>query len=71
MRDGSIHALTTSWPETAAPTPAVRALIVFGMVMGATGVGALFAVGGAVAGAAVGVLAETPARKAAARATKA
>lgn len=41
------------------------------MVMGATGVGALFAVGGAVAGAAVGVLAETPARKAAAEATKA
>jgi hypothetical protein len=49
-------------------TFAVRALIVFGMVTGATGVGALFAVGGAVAGAAVGVrvLAETPARKAAA-----
>ena len=43
------------------PTFAVRALIVFGMVMGVTGVGALFAVGGAVAGAAVGVLAETPA----------
>jgi hypothetical protein len=52
------------------PTFAVRALIVFGMVMGVTGVGALFAVGGAVAGAAVGVLSETPARKAAA-ATKA
>ena len=47
------------------PTFAVRALIVFGMVMGVTGVGSLFAVGGAVAGAAVGVLAETPAKKAA------
>ena len=35
----------------------VRALIVFGMVLGVTGVGALFAVGGAVAGAAVSVLA--------------
>ena len=45
-------------------TFAVRALIVFGMVMGATGVGALFAVGGAVAGAAVGILAGTPAKKA-------
>jgi hypothetical protein len=33
------------------------------MVMGATGVGSLFAVGGAVAGAAVGILAETPARR--------
>jgi hypothetical protein len=53
------------------PTFAVRALIVFGMVMGVTGVGALFAVGGAVAGAAVGVLSETPAKKAAAQATKA
>ena len=49
-----------------APTFAVQALIIFGMVMGVTGVGALFAVGGAVAGAAVGVLAETPAKKAAA-----
>ena len=48
------------------PTFFVRALIVFGMVMGATGIGSLFAVGGAVAGAAVGVLAETPARRAAA-----
>ena len=38
-------------------TLAVRALIVFGMVLGVTGVGALFAVGGAVAGAAVSVLA--------------
>lgn len=42
----------------------VRALIVFGMVMGALGVGSLFAVGGAVAGAAVGALttAVTPAK---------
>jgi hypothetical protein len=45
-----------------------RALIVFGMVMG---VGALFAVGGAVAGAAVGVLAGAPAAKAAVNANKA
>jgi hypothetical protein len=43
----------------------VRALIVFGMVMGVTGVGALFAVAGAAAGAAVGALAGAPARKAA------
>ena len=53
------------------PTFAVRALIVFGMVLGAVGVGSLFAVGGAAAGAAVGVLAGTPAKKAAADATKA
>jgi hypothetical protein len=53
------------------PTFLVRALIVFGMVMGATGVGSLFAVGGAAAGAAVGVLAGSPAKKAAAEATKA
>jgi hypothetical protein len=53
------------------PTFLVRALIVFGMVMGVTGVGALFAVGGAVAGAAVGVLAGAPAKKSAAEATKA
>jgi hypothetical protein len=53
------------------PTFLVRALIVFGMVMGVTGVGALFAVGGAVAGAAVGVLAGAPAKKAAPEATKA
>ena len=38
----------------------VRALVVFGMVLSVTGVGALFAVGGAVAGAAVGVLTSTP-----------
>jgi hypothetical protein len=52
------------------PTFAVQALIVFGMVMGVTGVGSLFAVSGAVAGAALGVLAGTPA-KAAAEATRA
>ena len=46
------------------PTFLVRALIVFGMVIGALGVGSLFAVGGAVAGAAVGALttAATPAK---------
>jgi hypothetical protein len=54
------------------PTFAVRALIVFGMVLGATGVGSLFAVAGAVAGAAIQALtrAATPA-KAAEQATKA
>jgi hypothetical protein len=35
---------------------AVRAMIVFGMVLGVTAVGSLFAVAGAAAGAAVGVL---------------
>jgi hypothetical protein len=35
----------------------VRSLIVFGMVLGVVGVGSLFAVGGAAAGAAVSVLA--------------
>ncbi len=39
------------------PTLAVRALIVFGMLMGVTAVGSLFAVAGAVAGAAVSALA--------------
>ena len=38
------------------PTFLVRALIIFGMVLGAVGVGSLFAVGGAAAGAAVGAL---------------
>lgn len=38
----------------------VRALIVFGMALGVTGVGALFAVGGAVAGAAVSLLVGAP-----------
>ncbi len=37
-------------------TPLVRALIVFGMVLGVTGVASLFAVGGAAIGAAVGTL---------------
>ncbi len=39
------------------PTFLVRALIVFGMVLGVTGVGSLFAVGGAAIGAAVSALA--------------
>src|SRR5512138_779945 len=38
----------------------VRGVIVFGMVLGVTGVGALFAVGGAAFGAAVGVLVGAP-----------
>jgi hypothetical protein len=42
----------------------VRALIIFGMVLGVTGVGALFAVGGAVAGAAVSALVGIPAKHA-------
>lgn len=46
----------------------VRALIVFGMVLGVTGVGALFAVGGAVVGAAVATLAGVPAKKEVAKA---
>jgi hypothetical protein len=41
-------------------TLVVRALIVFGMVLGVTAVGALFTVGGAAAGAAVGVLVGAP-----------
>jgi len=41
----------------------VRSLIIFGMVLGVTGVGALFAVGGAVAGAAVSALVGVPAKK--------
>jgi hypothetical protein len=48
----------------------VRALIVFGMVLGVTGVGALFAVGGAVIGAAIAVLTGVPARKEAAKGAK-
>jgi hypothetical protein len=43
-----------------------RALIVFGMVLGVVGVGSLFAVVGAVAGAAVGALTSATARKPAA-----
>jgi len=44
----------------------VRALIVFGMVLGVTAVGSLFAVAGAALGAAVGAMvrATTPAKKA-------
>jgi len=53
------------------PTFVVRALIVFGMVLGVTGVGSLFAVLGAMAGAAVGALTSLGARKPAAQATKA
>ncbi len=45
------------------PTFLVRALIVFGMVMGVAGIGALFAVVGAAAGAAVGALTRIGARK--------
>ena len=44
------------------PTFAVRALIVFGMVMGVTGVGSLFAVAGAAIGAAVSALAAPTAK---------
>ena len=52
------------------PTLLVRGLIVFGMVLGVTGVGSLFAVLGAVAGAAVGALTRTNVKKPAAAATK-
>jgi hypothetical protein len=44
------------------PFPAtllVRALVVFGMVLGVVSVGSLFAVGGAAAGAAVSILARS------------
>ena len=41
-------------------TLAVRALIVFGMVLGVVGVGSLFLVSGAAVGAAVSVLAGAP-----------
>jgi len=47
-----------------APTLAVRALIVFGMVLGVTGVASLFAVLGAVLGSVVGVLVGRPVRRA-------
>ena len=43
------------------PTLLARALIVFGMVLGVTGVGALFTVAGAAAGAVVAVLVGVPA----------
>ena len=45
------------------PTLLPRALIVFGMVMGVVGVGSLFAVLGAAAGAAVGALTTVTVRK--------
>lgn len=45
-----------------------RALIVFGMIMGVVGVGSLFAVVGAAAGAAVGALTSVTLRKPAAEA---
>jgi hypothetical protein len=52
------------------PTLVVRALIVFGMVLGVTGVGSLFAVLGAMAGAAVGALTSLGARKPAPQPTR-
>jgi hypothetical protein len=54
-----------------AATFAVRALIVLGMVLGVTGVGALFTVGGAVVGAAIAALTGVPAKKEAAKGAKA
>jgi hypothetical protein len=48
------------------PTFFVRGLIVFGMVLGVTAVGSLFAVMGAAAGAAVGAITAVGARKPAA-----
>jgi uncharacterized membrane protein len=53
------------------PTFLVRALIVFGMVLGVTGVASLFAVLGAVAGTAVGALTTATARRPAAQETRA
>ena len=53
------------------PTFVVRALIVFGMVLGVTGVASLFAVLGAMAGAAVGALTSVGAKKPVAQETKA
>ncbi|WP_242356623.1 MULTISPECIES: hypothetical protein [Anaeromyxobacter] len=49
------------------PTFLVRALIVFGIVLGVAGVGALFAVMGAAAGAGVGALTGLAVRKPAAQ----
>jgi hypothetical protein len=48
------------------PTFLARALIVFGMVLGVTAVGSLFAVAGAFVGAAIGALTKLPAKKSAA-----
>ena len=50
------------------PTLLTRALVVFGMCLGVVGVGSLFAVLGAVAGAAVGALTAITVRKPAAQA---
>jgi hypothetical protein len=50
-----------------APTLLPRTLIVFGIVMGVVGVGSLFAVAGAVGGAAVGALTSLAGRKPAAQ----
>ena len=49
------------------PTLFVRGLIVFGMVLGVTAVGSLFAVMGAAAGAAVGAITAIGAKKPAAQ----
>ncbi len=49
------------------PTLLARALIVFGMVLGVVAVGSLFAVAGAVAGAAVGALTAVTGRRAVAQ----
>ncbi len=49
------------------PSLLARALIVFGMVLGVVAVGSLFAVAGAVAGAAVGALTAVTGRKAVAQ----
>ena len=53
------------------PTFWARALIIFGMVLGVTGVGALFTVAGAALGAAVGALAGAPVAAPKAKETKA
>ncbi len=52
------------------PTLLPRALIVFGMVLGVVGVGSLFAVAGAVAGAAVGALTNLTVRRPVAQAAE-
>jgi hypothetical protein len=53
------------------PTLLVRALVIFGMILGVTGVGSLFAVMGAAAGAAVGVLTRVAVPRKAVAASKA
>ena len=52
------------------PTLLVKALIVFGMVLGVTGIASLFAVPGAVAGVAVGALTGAVTRKPVAQASR-